>query len=241
MSLSSFSRTPECLCVYSTPIRCDIHIQTQNKIHCAHPDDAPASQHWKVIKAALSLSLSLSLSLISRLKQKAQRWTCAPHNQWCPVCYISTPVKTSLWRTFPLTGLIFRLQHLLPSTPPLGLLSPLLKNITLNTSSISPCSLPLLWAGPMWDKTFIHLLWVPWSEKASPSSLSSKSAQLMKITLSGGWTASLWTHNGNKERARDRGGAILRETKETRVCALECVRIVKSFAQFVGFGTNCDN
>lgn len=75
----------------------------------------------------------------------------------------------------------------------------------------------------MWDKTFIHLLWVPCSEKASPSSHSSKSTQLMKITLSGGWTASLWTHNGNKERARDRGRAILRETKETSVCACECV------------------
>ena len=75
----------------------------------------------------------------------------------------------------------------------------------------------------MWDKTFIHLLWVPCSEKASPSSHSSKSAQLMKITLSGGWTASLWTHNGNKETARDRGRAILRETKETSVCACQCV------------------
>lgn len=74
----------------------------------------------------------------------------------------------------------------------------------------------------MWDKTFIHLLWVPCSEKASPSSHSSKSAQLMKITLSSGWTASLWTHNGNKERAGDRGGAILRETKEMSACACEC-------------------
>lgn len=72
----------------------------------------------------------------------------------------------------------------------------------------------------MWDKTFIHLVWVPCSEKASPSSHSSKSAQLMKITLSGGWTASLWTHNGNEER-RDGGGGILRETKVTSVC--ECV------------------
>lgn len=76
----------------------------------------------------------------------------------------------------------------------------------------------------MWDKTFIHLVWVPCSEKASPSSHSSKSAQLMKIALSGGWTASLWTHNGNEER-RDRGGAAYWGRQKWRVCVSVCVSL----------------
>lgn len=41
--------------------------------------------------------------------------------------------------------------------PSTGLLQPLLKNTTVNTSSISPRSLPPLQAGPMWGKIFIHL------------------------------------------------------------------------------------
>lgn len=85
----------------------------------------------------------------------------------------------------------------------------------------------------MWDKTFIHLLRVPCSENASLSIHSSKSAQLMKITVSGGWTASLWTHNGNKKRARDRGRDILRETKETSVCM--CVRVCQSRAVWISY------
>lgn len=73
----------------------------------------------------------------------------------------------------------------------------------------------------MWDKTFIHLVWVPCSEKASPSSHSNNCAQLMKITLSGGWTASFWTHNGNKER-RDRGGGHIEGDKSDE-CVWVCV------------------
>lgn len=38
--------------------------------------------------------------------------------------YASSPIKTSLRRTFRLTGLIFRQQHLLLSSPPLGFLGP---------------------------------------------------------------------------------------------------------------------
>lgn len=122
---------------YYTPIRRNNHIQMLKRKQSAYPDDAPASQHWKVIKA----------TSLSHLQTEVLRITCArlcdPQSE-VPCAYISTPVKTSLWRTFHLTGLIFRQRHLLLSTPLLGFLSPLLKNITVNTSSISPCSLPLL-------------------------------------------------------------------------------------------------
>lgn len=64
---------------------------------------------------------------------------------WCTIsgaqCYISTRVKTSLWRTFYLTGLIFRRQHLLLSTPLLGFLSPRwkIKRLISHLSLLAAC------------------------------------------------------------------------------------------------------
>lgn len=113
--------------------------------------------------------------------------------------------------------------------PSTGLPGTLLKNIMVNTSSISP----LLWARPMWDKTFIHLLRVPCSESASPNSHCTKSARLMKITLSRGWMVSHWTHNGNKEGERDRKRDRLRETKAK--CLRVCVRVCQSRAVWISY------
>lgn len=81
----------------------------------------------------------------------------------CAECNILTTFKTSLWRTIHLTDLKFRQQHLPLSTRLMSFLSAPFEEI----EQLTPHPfMSLLWTGHMWDKTFIHLVWVPCSEKA---------------------------------------------------------------------------
>lgn len=105
--------TPLCLCV-PIILRGNNHMPMQQK------KGGTTSQFWQVIKAS-----SLSSPTLSHM------WSRSPKMNMCSAmwftisgsqCYISTPVQTSLWRTFHLTGFTFRQQHLLLSTSLLGFL-----------------------------------------------------------------------------------------------------------------------
>lgn len=91
-----------------------------------YPDDAPASQHWKTMKEA-SFSLIPAFRLICMSNPTMNMCS----SVWCTnrgeLRYASGPIKTSLQRTFHLTGLTFRRQHLLLSSPLLGFRSPFWK------------------------------------------------------------------------------------------------------------------
>lgn len=131
----NLEKKPLCTAVYFILLRFHHHFQMLNP----RGDDAPASLHWKIIKAPY-FSLIPSFRLIQMS---------VPEMNVCHLCDAQLEVKSTTFQHASRllcrghfvqhSSLCFCQAHFLVSLP-----WPPLENITVNTSSISPCSLPPL-------------------------------------------------------------------------------------------------